>query len=158
MGLWIQENTPDTYLTGVFAAGVTPYFSQRPSLDLLGLNDEVIAHTDVPDFGSGVTGHEKFNLDYVLTERRPELILVGGAAPIVFTEQTMKEYATKFPGLAPHDELIKDERTWQQYEMAAFYRDDRWYNFLVRKDIEDNLDLGWTESKGYLAGARTGEP
>jgi hypothetical protein len=40
------------------------------------LNDATIAHRDMPGLGSGLPGHEKFDIDYVLA-RRPGIILLG---------------------------------------------------------------------------------
>ena len=154
-GQWLRQNVPASYVTGVYAAGVVPYFSQRPSLDVLGLNDEVIAHTHVPDFGKGLAGHEKYNLDYVLDQSRPEIILVGGASATFRTEAFMKAISGDQPGLVPGlNKLIQDGRTWQRYEMAAFFQSGRWYHFLVRKDVEDNVNAGWIESKGLINGGR----
>jgi len=150
-GEWIRQNVPAGYVTAVYAAGMLPYISQRPSLDVLGLNDEVIAHTHVPNVGKGLAGHEKYNLDYVLDQRRPEIIIVGGSSTTFRTEAFMKAISGDQPGLVPGlNKLIQDSRTWERYEMAAFRHGDRWYFFLVRKDVEDNVHAGWIESKGVI--------
>ncbi|HZC80529.1 MAG TPA: hypothetical protein VE222_02235, partial [Nitrospiraceae bacterium] len=52
------------------AAGKVPYFSGMPTIDMLGLNDEYLAHKSVSFFSSG---HNKYDADYVLG-RKPDLI------------------------------------------------------------------------------------
>ena len=60
-------------LLAVDAAGALPYWSELPSLDMLGLNDHHIPRHPPPDFGRGVIGHELGDPDYVW-ERAPDLI------------------------------------------------------------------------------------
>lgn len=52
------------------AAGKVPYFSQLPTLDMLGLNDGVLGHRPARFFQPG---HNKFDASYVLAQR-PGLI------------------------------------------------------------------------------------
>jgi hypothetical protein len=66
-------------LFGVDAAGALPYWSELPSLDMLGLNDSYITHHPPPNFGHGPIGHELGDGAYVFS-RRPDLIAFNGAA------------------------------------------------------------------------------
>ena len=43
-GKWMGENTPPDATIAITAAGIIPFYSRRRTLDLLGLNDEWIAH------------------------------------------------------------------------------------------------------------------
>jgi hypothetical protein len=75
----------DRPLVAVDAAGSLPYYAPGlPCLDMLGLNDRVIATTHPPDFGTGFLGHELGNGAYILS-RKPDLIAFrnsqGGEAP-----------------------------------------------------------------------------
>ncbi|MHA1570022.1 MAG: hypothetical protein ACTSXZ_11175, partial [Alphaproteobacteria bacterium] len=72
VGAELRRSTPDGAKVATIAIGALSYFSHRYVLDMLGLTDVHIAHTDVPT-GEAITGHEKYDLDYVL-ERAPELI------------------------------------------------------------------------------------
>lgn len=65
-------------LLAVDAAGALPYWSNLPSLDMLGLNDAYIAHHPPPDFGHGPIGHELGDGAYVFG-RRPDLIAFNNA-------------------------------------------------------------------------------
>jgi arabinofuranosyltransferase len=60
-------------LHAVDAAGALPFWSELPSLDMLGLNDRHIARTRVAGFGTGSLGHELGDGAYVLA-RKPDLI------------------------------------------------------------------------------------
>ncbi len=76
LGMLIDKTTPASLRVAVVAAGATPYFSHRPSEDLLGKNDKVIAKK-AP---SGVfsPGHDKWDYKYSLGERAPDLIVELG--------------------------------------------------------------------------------
>jgi hypothetical protein len=52
-----------------------PYYSELKAIDMLGLNDVTIAHTQVA-MGTGQAGHEKFNTEYVI-KCAPTYVIVG---------------------------------------------------------------------------------
>ena len=68
-------------LIAVTAAGAIPYWSDLPSLDMLGLNDYYIPRHPPPDFGSGVLGHELGDADYVLGRQPDIIIFTVGSEP-----------------------------------------------------------------------------
>jgi arabinofuranosyltransferase len=65
-------------LHAVDAAGALPYWSELPTLDMLGLNDAYLAHHPPPGFGRGAIGHELGDGAYVF-DRRPDLISFDNA-------------------------------------------------------------------------------
>ncbi len=73
LGLLIRENTPPSLRLAVAAAGATPYFAQRPTEDLLGKNDSVIAH--LAPRGVFSPGHDKWDYEYSLGKRHADLIV-----------------------------------------------------------------------------------
>jgi hypothetical protein len=73
VGRWLRANTPPDTLVAVEAAGALPYYSERPAIDILGLNDRHIASLEVATIGQGKPGHEKVDIPYVLA-RRPAII------------------------------------------------------------------------------------
>ena len=73
LGLLIRENTPPSLRMAVAAAGATPYFAQRPTEDLLGKNDSVIAH--LAPRGVFSPGHDKWDYQYSLGQRHADLIV-----------------------------------------------------------------------------------
>lgn len=94
VGLWFRENAAAGDSIAVLPAGAIPYFSGLKTLDMLGLNDRTIAHTNVP-MGRGQAGHEKYNLEYVL-RRSPGLVVVGVYAltpqPLALTKMVIPNY------------------------------------------------------------------
>jgi arabinofuranosyltransferase len=75
-------------LTAVTLAGIIPYYSKLPSIDMYGLNDGYITkHRDEAHgfgkFGEGFVGHELFNSKYVLS-RKPDIIIfhAGNKPPL----------------------------------------------------------------------------
>jgi hypothetical protein len=61
-------------LLAVDTAGSLPYWSELPSLDMLGLNDYYIARHPPAVMGAGPIGHELGNGQYVF-DRKPDLIM-----------------------------------------------------------------------------------
>jgi arabinofuranosyltransferase len=76
VGKLLEENTPDWATIALNPSGAIPYYSERRAIDMLGLNDEHIAHKPIDEMGHGKAGHEKGDGAYVLS-RRPDLILIG---------------------------------------------------------------------------------
>lgn len=147
VGEVLGERLPQDYTVGVFAAGATPYYSQLPTIDMLGLSDETIAHTDVENLGSGIIGHEKYNLDYVLDERRPEILIIGSFAAGPQTREEVQSSAlAPALGVVGYQMLVEDPRLWERYQMSAFRVDALWYSFAQRKDTLEDFRADWTES------------
>lgn len=69
LGMYLKANDAGQTLA-IDAAGKAPFFSGLETIDMLGLNDPVIAHEQSAYF---LPGHNKFDPDYVLS-RRPDLI------------------------------------------------------------------------------------
>jgi len=71
-GLAIAQNTSPAASIAVHAAGQIPYYSERRTIDLLGLNDPLIAKG--PLSGSFYPGHDKWNYDHSIAQLKPDLI------------------------------------------------------------------------------------
>jgi hypothetical protein len=72
-GRWIATHLPPETVVATMAAGAIPFYSQRTSIDILGLNDTFIAHQPTTNLGSGRTAHERREPDYVFS-RKPDVI------------------------------------------------------------------------------------
>jgi arabinofuranosyltransferase len=70
-------------LLAVTAAGCLPYWSELPSLDMLGLNDYYLPRHPPPDMGTGFLGHELGDAQYVLG-RNPDIIVFTVGSPPEF--------------------------------------------------------------------------
>ena len=72
--LWLRDHTSPNTLLAATPAGVLAYYSRRPVVDMLGLNDLHIGHLAVATLGSAMAGHDKHDPAYVLA-RRPVYML-----------------------------------------------------------------------------------
>jgi hypothetical protein len=70
LGRHLAQDRYSGRLLAVDAAGKIPFYSGLPVVDMLGLNDEHIAHLPARYFEAG---HNKYDPDYVLS-RRPDLL------------------------------------------------------------------------------------
>lgn len=76
VGRWLAIHTEPDAVIATNSAGALAYYSDRPIVDMLGLNDAEIAHTPVASMGRGKAGHEKGNGFYVLS-REPDYVFFG---------------------------------------------------------------------------------
>jgi arabinofuranosyltransferase len=101
LGLYIAENTSPEAVIAVHAAGQVPYYSDRTTIDLLGLNDPAIAKG--PGHGEFYPGHNKWNYEYSIGQLQPDLI------------------ADNF---APLGEYMRSNPQYQQLESDIYIRTD----------------------------------
>lgn len=73
IGLWLRDNAPADASLATTAAGIIPYYSRLYTLDILGLNDEYIAHT-VPARGSR-PGHTKVAPESYLLQKQIDYLI-----------------------------------------------------------------------------------
>lgn len=117
VGLFLRDHTPDDAVIAVNIAGSIPYFSERVSIDMLGLNDVHIAHVEVKNMGSGRAGHEKGDGGYVL-RRRPDVILLATS------------YGGRFPRFLGDRQLYNNDRLHREY---------RYERYRIGKDLKVGL-------------------
>lgn len=94
-------------LMAVDPAGCLPFWSELPSLDMLGLNDYYLPRHPPADLGKGPIGHELGDGQYVLS-RQPDLV--------VFRLPTGSEDAC-FPG---GKQMQADPRFFREYSLTRF--------------------------------------
>jgi hypothetical protein len=99
IGKWLAEYASPGETLAVGVAGAIPYYSGLYTIDILGITDPHIAHVEIRGMGSGIAGHEKHDMDYVLA-RRPTYLFhypffVGRA--VIDRHQFENRW---FPGLA----------------------------------------------------------
>ena len=78
VGMWSKDAFPDSYRLAVIPAGIIPYLSEHPVLDLMGLTDRWIAHFGDLD-PTEAPGHQRSSVKAVFN-RKPEVVL-GEALP-----------------------------------------------------------------------------
>lgn len=77
LALALKERVEPGGSIAVNAAGVLPYYSELKTIDMLGLNNEYLAHHGDRD-RSMAYGHQVGDGEWVL-EQKPDVILLGGA-------------------------------------------------------------------------------
>ena len=90
-GLAIAKYTSPEATIAVHAAGQIPYYSQRRSIDLLGLNDPFIARG--PRRTAFYPGHDKWDYEYSIGQLQPDLIADNWIrlAPYMSTQQEYRK-------------------------------------------------------------------
>jgi hypothetical protein len=74
LGTWLKDRIPPQAVIATGAAGLVPYLTGRPTIDMYGLTDERIAHLPPLRRGHRAVAHEKFAPHDVL-DRRPDLLI-----------------------------------------------------------------------------------
>jgi hypothetical protein len=143
LGVWFNEHTPEDYTIADFMIGAIAYHAEdRNILDLLGLNDVVIAHTDIPTMGEGVAGHEKYNAEYVFEDARPEIIVAGKVtASRPLTANEVRAAVIDGSLIEASSAIFSDPRLWDDYQVRAAKIDGRWYHFFQRIDTVEQLHV-----------------
>jgi hypothetical protein len=116
VGDWLNGHVAPQSLMATNAAGIVPYVSRLPTLDMLGLNDVHIAHRHMT-LGHGAAGHEKHDTTYVLS-RQPDLIFLGlpMLAPRHLRPQDVEPWVARwFPFLPGDRELFFSAQFRQEY-------------------------------------------
>ncbi len=134
IGLWMRQNIPAEYTVAQIATGIVPYYSELPTLDMLGVNDSHIARLDVP-VGQGPAGHDKEDGAYVLMSK-PEVIWLSiglEAAPRLTPDDYRPPIDKR---LAPVVTSVSHNAyLWAFYRPVAIRVNEGWLNLLVRSDV-----------------------
>jgi len=99
----------------VNAAGLIPYRTGLPTIDMLGLADATIARSPIVETVGGYTmvGHRKHNAGYVCS-RAPRFVVSGGAEPRTGRSPTEAILATKLNSFPSDREFF--QRCGSRYE------------------------------------------
>jgi len=148
----LSSVTPPAARIATVPIGAMGYFSHRYILDLVGLTDVHIAHAEAPT-GVGITGHEKYDIDYVM-ERRPELIAAWPAVMPPGVEGLQKWISSNIATEAQR-KLMIDPRTRREYRFVWLLLDksvpirrggiERW------QDLQRGYWAGMENAKGVIA-------
>jgi len=105
IGLWLRDNAPPDASLATTAAGIIPYYSRLYTLDILGLNDEYIAH-EVPARGNR-PGHTKVAPERYILDKQIDYLVYHPtitALPTARSGMATKGYvwrSVQVPGLEP---------------------------------------------------------
>lgn len=142
VGLWLRDSVPANEAVAQIATGIVPYYSDLPTIDMLGVNDEHIAHLPIP-LGYGISGHEKEDGGYVLS-RKPAMIWFA-----ISVEGRPRGSRDAFlgPDLAypVYTDITRNPYVWFLYRPVAIRLPSGWLNVLMRRDFTIPLPAGSVE-------------
>jgi hypothetical protein len=115
---YVVHHSDRSALVAVFWAGVLPYYCDRPMVDLLGRTDRHIARRPAAPDPAYWPGHAKRDWDYILGERKPDIIL-SESDDIANRLDYLDEYCQ------PHGEhwiSIRRDTTWKWTHKDVYIR------------------------------------
>ncbi len=133
IGRWLRTGVPPDTSIAVVAAGAIPYESGLLTVDMLGINDEHIAHRDL-DIGLFAAGHEKYDSAYVLGRSPDIIIITDGLTTDPLDRDGYEPYETNvIPAVV---DMLGNEQLWVNYEARSVQvgGEALWFNLLVRRD------------------------
>lgn len=129
-GRWLKDHVAPGSLLATGNAGVLPYESGLPTLDMYGLCDRHIAMRVMPRMGLGPAGHEKGDGKYVL-DRKPAIILIMRAR---FSDKPLRlEAIEKLRFSVGETELFNDPRFLADYELVSERLPGFYFNYFKRR-------------------------
>ncbi len=157
-------------LMAVDPAGCLPYWSELPTIDMLGLNDYYLPRHPPADLGQGAIGHELGDGNYVLS-RKPDLVVfllptgndqgyfLSGRQmqqnPEFFTQYTLVRFEGREPykvisrvGVRKYSERIGITKDDQKVVVPGFLVNDN-YTSSARLDSTNNFVV---EVSGQIPG------
>ena len=110
---------------------------ENVTIDMLGINDEHIAHRDLA-LGEYGAGHEKYDAEYVL-DREPDIILLVDALDDAPRDQA--GYAGLAGGIIlARIDMLNTPRLWEEYQARSVeIAEGKWLNLLARRDASEVL-------------------
>jgi hypothetical protein len=138
VGTWLKAHLPATTRIAVNAAGIVPFVSGLPTVDMLGLNDAHVARRALSASARGsIAGHEKHDADHVLS-LRPDLIFLG--FPVLYRRSFHPDEVKAWPNdwifLLPGDRrMLAHPRFIREYRLVSVrVRQGCWLVFFARLD------------------------
>jgi hypothetical protein len=120
----------------VSAAGSIAYFSERPTVDMLGINDRHIAHHGQVDHSYGVA-HKRHDAKYVL-DRAPAFIVLNSTVergdPLTDRSSRLLNDRVEMGRLVSNEALLRDERFWTNYTRVRILAMDQINVVVLRND------------------------
>lgn len=132
IGRWFGRHAPPEESVATIAIGAVGHYSGLRLIDPHGLIDPFIAHQR-RRLGTGYAGHEKFDIDRVLSQHPGYILLVN-----TLTLESIPEAGVAdalWGDFAPS--LHSDPRLIQRYRYTNIAVRGRWLNLHVRRDLPD---------------------
>lgn len=133
-GRWMRRELPPSTTIAAVPVGALAYESQLGTIDMLGINDEHIAHRDLP-LGEFAAGHEKYDSEYVLDRRPDIIILFDGLSSHPWASIDYVSLSGVFiPAIV---DMFENPRLTTEYERRTVeLGEGMWFNLLVRRGAQ----------------------
>lgn len=133
IGHHLSELHPADTALGLIPIGAIGYCSQMPIVDIVGLTDVKIAHTQT-DLARSMAGHGRFNSEYVLQERKPQLVLTM----IDVVPWPIPEWLIRYgiQHLAMRD-LVERRKFIDDYAFHRIRMGETYFHYFSRRDFEN---------------------
>jgi hypothetical protein len=130
MGQYLRRNAPRDASLCTVAIGAIGYISDLRIIDPLGLVNPTVAHKKVR-LGLGYSGHEKYDVDAVLTQQPSYLLILNLTRP----EPVPKAQVKKIVWGRFNAELMEDPRVEENYRYETLLLSSGYWGIHVRKDM-----------------------
>lgn len=140
IGNWLKNNVPPDTLVAMPRVGGIPYYSNLPTVDMLGITDPHIARTS-SEGNEHIPGHNKHDFRYVLS-RGPDII--------IYWERLFGKYPKNIgfhlvnPGFMGFQELAQPEvrkKFEEEYGLITVPIGDKYFSFFAKKKFVEDLNL-----------------
>jgi hypothetical protein len=106
-GIYLRNHFPENVVVALNQAGIIPYYSQLPIIDMLGLNNVHIAHNGKRNYNLWYA-HQAGDGDYVLSQK-PDIIIFSG------------DTLSSEPGNFISDqEIWSSDQFWKEYTLLEW--------------------------------------
>ena len=100
IGKWLARHSLPDDVVAVGVAGAIPFYGKIAAIDMLGITDPHIARAPAAGLGSGIAGHERGDMSYVLAKQPDFIIHYPFLVPSPDTPLTESQFRTEWnPGL-----------------------------------------------------------
>ncbi|MBL4866376.1 MAG: hypothetical protein JKY67_08375 [Pseudomonadales bacterium] len=124
---WFNRNSKEGETMAVTLAGIFPYYTGLHTIDMLGLNDTIIAHMKAPNMGTGQKGHERSFPKEVL-RRKPTYVILK--RPLTNQPIQSTDYTNAIDAIR---DVYLEESFHTDYEHRSIKIEDKYFNFYQRR-------------------------
>jgi hypothetical protein len=141
-GLALRAATADDATIAVTWAGAIPYFSHRPTIDLLGKSDPVIATRERQPTIGFYPGHDKWDYGYSIGQLRPDVVAeLWHASPVDFQAIEGWGYLRLAPWVFARADSMRIDRAALKQAACTLLGGDAFVLGSVRRSVADLEEL-----------------
>jgi hypothetical protein len=137
-GLALRAATAEDASIAVTWGGAIPYFSQRPTVDLLGKSDRVIAKRERQRSVGFEPGHDKWDYSYSIGELRPDVVAeLWGATDEDFAAIEKWGYLRLAPWVFVRADSARVDKAAVKHAACTILQEDAFILGAAKKSVPD---------------------